>query len=269
MSLLNLDQYLTLNHGRYHRQEISPDADGVRMYLTTHGERAATDTLHYHDRAHLSFVLSGGVIDKRRGSVSEKTAGDLMFFHAGESHASVYRGFPVRNINLELDDAFFAASGVSELAFGEGLKRNISTRSTLLRITREIATNDSLSPLSLGLLVSELADDGTLMQTRPVWLNSVIDLLNDNWDVEISVADLAAAAKVHPKTVSKGFGRFVGMSVGDYRRRLRIERSIPMIRDRGIPLTDVALACGFYDQSHFTRNFKQLTGYLPRQFRDL
>jgi AraC-like DNA-binding protein len=37
--------------------------------------------------------------------------------------------------------------------------------------------------------------------------------------------------------------------------------------DGNVPLSEVALACGFYDQSHFTRSFKGCTGVTPGQYR--
>ena len=40
-----------------------------------------------------------------------------------------------------------------------------------------------------------------------------------------------------------------------------------MLRDPDRPLIDVALACGFADQPHFTRVFKRLTGQTPREHR--
>jgi AraC family transcriptional regulator len=50
-------------------------------------------------------------------------------------------------------------------------------------------------------------------------------------------------------------------------RKLKIERSLEMLKTPGIRLTDVAYDCGFFDQSHFTRTFKQLTGLLPAQYQ--
>ncbi|MFV8347795.1 AraC family transcriptional regulator [Flavobacterium sp. ZB4P13] len=34
-------------------------------------------------------------------------------------------------------------------------------------------------------------------------------------------------------------------------------------------LTDISFECGFADQSHFIRTFKQQTGFLPKKFQNL
>ena len=40
-----------------------------------------------------------------------------------------------------------------------------------------------------------------------------------------------------------------------------------MMADQNQPLGEIALACGFADQAHFTRSFKQVTGQTPRSYR--
>jgi AraC-like DNA-binding protein len=47
----------------------------------------------------------------------------------------------------------------------------------------------------------------------------------------------------------------------------RIELAKEKLRDGRLPLSDVALACGFYDQSHLTRVFTRLAGTSPGAWR--
>ena len=47
----------------------------------------------------------------------------------------------------------------------------------------------------------------------------------------------------------------------------RVEQAIKMIADEARSLGDIAHACGFSDQAHFTRLFKRFTGQTPRQYR--
>jgi len=48
---------------------------------------------------------------------------------------------------------------------------------------------------------------------------------------------------------------------------LKIKRTIGMIKSSQVDLSAVAYACGFFDQSHFIRKFKSLTGFLPTQYQ--
>ncbi|HEV8125332.1 MAG TPA: helix-turn-helix domain-containing protein, partial [Gemmatimonadales bacterium] len=50
-------------------------------------------------------------------------------------------------------------------------------------------------------------------------------------------------------------------------RRLRIERAARELADTDVPLAAVSTKSGFFDQSHFSRVFKQQTGLTPAQFR--
>ncbi|MDI3566837.1 helix-turn-helix transcriptional regulator [Bradyrhizobium sp. Arg816] len=47
----------------------------------------------------------------------------------------------------------------------------------------------------------------------------------------------------------------------------RVDQAKSLLRDRTLPLSDVALSCGFNDQSHFTRFFAKLTGVTPGAWR--
>jgi transcriptional regulator GlxA family with amidase domain len=44
---------------------------------------------------------------------------------------------------------------------------------------------------------------------------------------------------------------------------LRFERSLRLLQHTGAPLAGVAAAAGYYDQTHFNRDFKALAGYPP------
>ncbi|WP_239687679.1 helix-turn-helix transcriptional regulator [Burkholderia cenocepacia] len=47
----------------------------------------------------------------------------------------------------------------------------------------------------------------------------------------------------------------------------RVERAKEWMRDPNMPLSMIAVACGFADQSHFSRTFTRLTGVTPRRWR--
>lgn len=269
-SALTIQKYLALNQGRYQREVVKLPRIGSCLYLTTHHETAATDLLHYHETAHLSFVLNGGVIDKRKSSEDERISGELMFFRAGEPHQSIYRGFPVRNINIELNSGFFLENQIDERSLSDSFVKTPNAKFSMLKIYKELSANDEFSDSSIELLLLNLINYTDFQEKiRPVWLNKIVELLHDNWNQEISITDLANVTKVHPKTISKHFPRYFNCTLGEYRRNLKVEKALSLIKSSKLSLTEIAYECGFYDQSHFTGIFKQLTGLRPKQFKKL
>lgn len=89
--------------------------------------------------------------------------------------------------------------------------------------------------------------------------------INEHWQENFTLHDLAAAADVSPFHLVRIFHRHMGMPPSSYRRALRIQAAQKLLR-RGQPTVDVAVACGFYDQAHLTRHFKAVTGVTPMRY---
>ncbi len=83
----------------------------------------------------------------------------------------------------------------------------------------------------------------------------------------VSVADLASIARVSRSHFSRGFRISFGESPYSYLLRLRIDRSLVLLRNTDLPLCLVATECGFSDQAHFNRVFKQRLGGSPGTWR--
>jgi AraC-like DNA-binding protein len=93
------------------------------------------------------------------------------------------------------------------------------------------------------------------------------EMLSSQLDGNVSLQTLAAECGI-----SRGhFGRMFRRSVGipPYRWLLlqRVERAKELIRDSSLSLAEIAIACGFCDQSHMTRCFKEMVGVSPGAFR--
>jgi transcriptional regulator GlxA family with amidase domain len=57
------------------------------------------------------------------------------------------------------------------------------------------------------------------------------------------------------------------MTPGGYRRRERVRAASSLLLHSSAPLSRIALACGFSDQSHLTNVFREATGVSPRCYR--
>ncbi|MGH9636641.1 MAG: helix-turn-helix transcriptional regulator, partial [Candidatus Angelobacter sp.] len=83
----------------------------------------------------------------------------------------------------------------------------------------------------------------------------------------LTLAQVARAAGVHPVYLGHIFRQEFGETLGEYLNRLRVCAAAGMLAYSALPLSSVAADLGFYDQSHFTRVFRQLTGATPGTFR--
>jgi len=83
----------------------------------------------------------------------------------------------------------------------------------------------------------------------------------------LDLAMLAHASGVTRFQVIRNFKKVTGLTPGGYIRVRRVERAAQLIAD-GTALSEVAVACGFADQSHLTRTFRALRGMTPSIFRE-
>ncbi len=80
----------------------------------------------------------------------------------------------------------------------------------------------------------------------------------------ILVADCAEALEIHPKKLERLFVRYMGLSVKKYSKIIRFYDVHTVLREKGLEnLTQKILDKGYFDQAHFNRDFKKLTGLTP------
>jgi len=90
--------------------------------------------------------------------------------------------------------------------------------------------------------------------------------IEDNLDRSISLAELAAIARVSRFHFARLFKRSTGVTAISFVEQSRIRRAQSLIAESDLPLSQVALMTGFADQSHFTRRFQRHVGCTPAVF---
>lgn len=88
-----------------------------------------------------------------------------------------------------------------------------------------------------------------------------------NYAHPIAIADLARRAHLSASQLQREFRRLFRMNPGDYILRVRLLMARRQLEETSTPVGQIALDCGFYDQSHFTRAFRASTGLSPRLYR--
>jgi AraC family transcriptional regulator len=228
---------------------------------------------HSHETPHLIYVVSGPHWSGHSTGGDHCLPGTVRYLPAGEPHENY---FPVacRSVELVLRRPILDLArehGGALPAPGKLPSRNAGPLGA--RLHRELRRNDDAAALeieaiALRLLLSNCGDGQRRERAAPAWLLRVRELLHENGMERLSLMDLARCAGRHPVQISREFHRYFGCTIGAYVRQARIARAQRLLAREQMSVAEIALACGFADQSHFTTAFRRLTGVPPKRFRD-
>jgi transcriptional regulator GlxA family with amidase domain len=137
-------------------------------------------------------------------------------------------------------------------------------------------TSAELSSL-LASPASSMADDvrTSVPQLRPPIrgglppqvLRRVREFIEANLERNISIKMLAAAAGLSTYHFARTVKQSLGMTPHDYVVQCRVRRVQRFLADTDLPLSEIALASGFSDQSHCARRFRERVGITPSHYR--
>jgi AraC family transcriptional regulator len=121
--------------------------------------------------------------------------------------------------------------------------------------------------LALEMMAETFRQATASTRAAPPWLGQVKEILREQFSDRPSLRDLAMSVGVHPVHLAREFRRFYGCTITEYVLQRRLEFACREMLNSRAPLTDIALAAGFFDQSHFARTFKAQMGMSPHQYR--
>jgi len=101
----------------------------------------------------------------------------------------------------------------------------------------------------------------------PAVTRRVCDYIEGHLDEKIRLDGLAALTGLSTDHFARAFHQSVGAPPHTYLLRRRLEHVEHMLRETHAPLSEIALATGFSDQSHLARHFRRWAGASPRQVR--
>jgi len=229
---------------------------------------------HTHFDAHFIFIVSGEYRTAARDLDAPCGARTVIFNPPGTTHRDGFSSSQGRFLAVSLTSERFAqfrsAGGQSEEAVGF---RAGQITSLAAQAYGELRHADPLAPLVLeGLALAMLghADRRRRRNSRacPPWLLRAREMIADRYATGITLTEIAREVGVHPYHLARAYRQHLGRTPGDHLRACRIQRASELLQRTHHSLSDVAAACGFADQSQFTRSFKRATGVTPGVFRN-
>lgn len=136
---------------------------------------------------------------------------------------------------------------------------------------QQINQAQDLSELELGLaeMITELIGRlkaETVPEKNPE-IRAALEYMENNYQREISLADIAAAVAISPGYLSKLFKEYRNQTVMDFLERIRIEQALQLLKETGVSIKEIALRVGYKDPNYFSKVFKKVTNSSPTEIR--
>lgn len=216
---------------------------------------------HAHEAALFTMLLRG---DYRERAGSRDLIYDpltVVFHPPAHEHRDEIGAARSVIVGVEIARDLFAEY---DLAIPQLARQSFAASRMLLALYTR-ARNGTLSPLDVESTVVELIGDAAktprIHEHAPPWLARVMEML-DALPSSVRVGDLAREANVHPVHFTRVFRRHAGVAPGEYLQQRRVRAALRILGAQ--PLSEVALASGFADQSHLCRALRSAFGETPR-----
>jgi AraC family transcriptional regulator len=227
---------------------------------------------HYHENPYFTFILQGNVMESNKKETYHCSAGSLLFHNWDDAHYNIKPPGFTRGFQIELEQKWLDQWSLNtDDLHGSFSVKNPEIKLLFYQLFKEsLYKNDECNLAIESLLlqvIDQLKSKHQTIKSAPQWIFQVRDWLHEESHDHLSLSFLSELFGIHPVHLSRYFPKFFGCSFGEYIRKIKVERSLVLLSKKEKQLIDIALECGFSDQSHFNRCFKENIGITPLAYR--
>jgi AraC family transcriptional regulator len=230
---------------------------------------------HTHARAIFAVMLTGSFSNRIAGREYDCTPSNYWTEPLGEKHSNRGGSAGARVFVVQPDprtsDVFAPfESLLRSVRYGRHGTIALDSR----RVLCEIGSDDGLAPLAidslvLGVLISaaRLTSAATHHAPPPRWVRQAREYVHEHYRRSFRISDVATLVGVEPSRLAHVFRRYYGSSVGQYARAQRLGWALEQLEKSAAPIAKIAVAAGYCDQSHLTREVRRALGVGPAEYR--
>jgi len=222
----------------------------------------------------------GGAINcvaQVRGRVTENRSDVTQMYNPGDLHVQLRLHTPESYYVATFDPGWFAhltlEAGISgppvldRLQLANPLLVTALSRlhAVLERESDPLARQEAFAQATHSFIVHAVGARAPRRSASQRSLARARELMEDRYDETLTLDDLARHAGLSQEHLVRAFSRAFGLPPHTYLMTVRVARARAMLA-RGRPGAEVAAACGFCDQSHMVRQFRQQMGTAPSAF---
>ncbi|SCC03447.1 helix-turn-helix domain-containing protein [Kosakonia oryziphila] len=182
----------------------------------------------------------------------------------------------LRDVGERVWDRSPAAFTLDEKTFSQDARITALYRQFLLDCDWQQNANQLTLSTASTLLLTHLVQHYSNVQWQlpvvngglaPAALRNVLDYIEAHLAQALLLSDLAAQVALSEYHFARMFRQSMGVAPHQFVMQRRMVRANDLLLNSALPLTDIALACGFSSASHFSNRFKAAKGLTPSQLR--
>ena len=134
-------------------------------------------------------------------------------------------------------------------------------------VTAKLAGHEEKAGILFDLLICELSEYSRQKEFGSA-SEQVMDIIHKNPEQFFSNRELADRVGISLKGLETKFKAQFGVTIHQYMLQFKVRQAMNDLRNfREMPIKEIAYNLGFYDEYHFSRQFKKITGFSPQQYR--
>jgi len=250
---------------------------------------------HWHSGFQFCYVTCGEVQIQTAERTILLEAGDGMFIQAQQVHKAMNKSPEAAYISLNLPVYFLGLEGselyhrfMEPVLYATDVESIVSRKSdpgmktflSLLKICAEkAATENEAHSLHLMAdllllweellhLISTSAHKKVKRTGTNQRLQDILKYLQENYSKKIALQKIADHINLSKSECARFFKKITGETIFNYLLKLRIEKSIELLKTTDKPITEIALETGFTSQSYYDQRFRKLKGLSPLKYRN-
>lgn len=246
-------------------------APGLRVAVLDATVPFAEVTEHEHREAHLVFVLRGAYASTAQ-HMPEAAAPLVAVANPPDIiHRDRFLTLPGRYLVVEIDRDLWHSAPARSRKHTTAHRMDSTATGLLLQLHHLLLSGardpDRWAEERVLELCARATGCGQADPGPPPWLEQFRERLRVECSAPPSLTEAARDAGVHPTSLSRAFRRRYGMTISAWIRACRVERASALLHSGDVSLANTALATGFSDQAHLTRELQRAIAMTPSALR--
>ncbi|PYF74746.1 helix-turn-helix domain-containing protein [Pedobacter nutrimenti] len=260
---------ISLTTGKYFgTEEKKVESPLFRINMTNY-QSYSTIEQHYHQNSYLSMLVRGTYLENSSDMNRRIAPGEVILRPSGYNHANSFPAPGGSCMNIEFHQDALKSLDIAAY-IPEKTKVYPAGAFTDLYKLLYLFINDGDACNAQEHVINWISSmKPPVVALRLPWLAKLRQILEDELETQHSLEQLSGRVFVHPVYLARAFREKEGLTIGEYRLKMRLKKSVRLLFETDLPISEIAYTTGFTDPAHFIKSFRLYYPVSPFRFRSL